>query len=50
MTNVLYFGIKDFQISLSEYLKNNSAFYVIAMCPVCVDGITNGIYVAFKRD
>ena len=51
-TNVLYFDIKNFQTELNDYLKDYSAFYVTAMCPVCREhlGFTSGIYVTVRSE
>jgi hypothetical protein len=52
MSSVLYFDIKEFEDGLSDYLKNCSAFYVTAMCPVCREhlGFTSGIYVTVRSE
>ena len=48
--SVLYFDVRDFKDGLSTYLKNYSTVYVTAMCPVCMNGYTIGIYVTVRGE
>jgi len=50
MNEVLYFKRDNFRRELSDYLKQHSAWYVTAMCPVTESGWTEGIYVTVRQE